>query len=312
MHKNYRPFVSFLLVAIAVGVATYYLVKHPKLTTQLAHTSILVSLSVFLLYVVMFVVLMLKFSATIKLCSTKLAQRENAALNAHSLFINFFIPGQGGPVYIAAYLFKKHKLKVKTFILATLVYYAIYAVISIFLLFVGSRPWWQTTIATAFVAAIVIAVVKRYSKRAELGENRLNLSVESLGYLFMATLLQAAVQATIYAIELHSVNRHIGFTQVLTYTGAANLALFVSLTPGAIGIRESFLIFTKRLHHISSANIIVANVIDRSVYLAFLLILLVVVILIEARGRLNLKKLPSLIKQAFGLQKPSPNEISGN
>jgi uncharacterized membrane protein YbhN (UPF0104 family) len=107
--------------------------------------------------------------------------------------------------------------------------------------------------------------------------------------LFLATVLQAIVQVTIYAVELHSVNHHISLSQIITYTGAANLALFVSLTPGAIGIRESFLIFTEHLHHISSANIILANVIDRSVYLIFLLILVVLVSIWQIKNKWDSK-----------------------
>jgi uncharacterized membrane protein YbhN (UPF0104 family) len=170
---------------------------------------------------------------------------------------------------------------------------------------IGTRPWWQTILATIIVGAFSFMVVNYYAKRSKLGAHSLNLSPKTIGYLFLATLLQAGVQAVIYGVELHSVNHHIHTTQVLTYTGAANLALFVSLTPGAIGIRESFLIFTRHLHHISSANIIVANVIDRSVYIVYLLVLIVIIIAVQAKGKLRIKNLPSLFKQAFGLQKAS-------
>jgi uncharacterized membrane protein YbhN (UPF0104 family) len=57
---------------------------------------------------------------------------------------------------------------------------------------------------------------------------------------------------------------------MITYTGAANFALFVALTPGAIGIREAFLLFTRHLHHISSANIVAANIIDRAIFIVVL------------------------------------------
>jgi uncharacterized membrane protein YbhN (UPF0104 family) len=81
---------------------------------------------------------------------------------------------------------------------------------------------------------------------------------------------------------------------VLSYTGAANLALFVSLTPGAIGFRESFLYFSQSLHHITTAQILSANLIDRAVYVIFLLLLLLVVLIMHVGKRLRLKDLQRL------------------
>jgi uncharacterized membrane protein YbhN (UPF0104 family) len=276
MPKKIRPVISLILLIIALAAGAFYVAGHHALLKQLSRTPPLTSLIVLALYIAMFGVLVLILSATLKICQVNLKGSENSLLNSHSLFINFFVPGQGGPAYRGLYLYKKHQLRVKNYIIATLLYYAIYAVVSVCLLLVGSRPWWQTILAVGAAAAVSWGVIQQYTKRAQLDKNSLKLSATNLSYLTAVTVLQTIVQATIYAVELHSVNKHITISQVITYTGAANLALFVSLTPGAIGIRESFLIFTERLHHISSANIIIANIIDRSVYLIFLLILLII------------------------------------
>ena len=75
----------------------------------------------------------------------------------------------------------------------------------------------------------------------------------------------------------------------MTYSGAANFALFVSLTPGAIGFRETFLIFTEHLDRINTATVLSANVIDRSVYIVFLAILFLLAIGINLKKRLRVK-----------------------
>jgi uncharacterized membrane protein YbhN (UPF0104 family) len=313
MPKKLKPILSVTLVTLAVAFCVYYLLKHHSLLKQLVHTPISVSLGVFLLYTVMFGVLILIFTASINICNKKISQKENAELNAHSLFINFFIPGQGGPVYRGIYLLKKHQLKIKNYIAATALYYVFYAIVSIFLLLASIRPWWQTIGLTFILGACGIFAASKYSDRLKVRKDALNLSPKALLYLFLATVLQAALQVVIYAVELHSVNSQIHFSQVVTYTGAANLALFVGLTPGAIGIRESFLIFTRHLHHISSANIIVANVIDRSVYLIWLLVLLIITVFFQFRGKVRLRNFPSMIKQAMGLKNTStPTAGRGN
>jgi uncharacterized membrane protein YbhN (UPF0104 family) len=254
----------------------------------------MISLLLLGLYLVMFGVLVMILSASMRMCRKAVGGRENMLLNAHSLFINFFIPGQGGPFYRGTYLYKKYKLKIRTYIIVTLLYYAFYAVISVFLVLLDTRPWWQTALVVLATAGFSLFVIRRYLRKhhAKLDELGLNLGYRAVAYLFLATLLQAVLQLIIYAIELHTVNKHIVLSQVVTYTGVANLALFVALTPGAIGIRESFLIFSERLHHISSANIIVANVIDHSVYLIFLLLLLIVTVTIHLKWKKYLSRLP--------------------
>jgi uncharacterized membrane protein YbhN (UPF0104 family) len=276
MLKKLRPFISLFLLAAALGVAFYYLGNHKSLVTKLEHTPLKIGLEVLILYFVLFLALMFKLAASLKICRTNLGQIENAKLNAHTLLINFFIPGQGGPVYLGVYLFKKHKLRPKNYLLATAVYYVIYAVLSVCMLLGAVRPWWQTLIAIILIGCAGVFVSRRYVKKSNIKTSLLSFSPGAIGMVVMATAFQVIIQAVIYGIELKSVNHHIDAKQIITYTGAANLALFASLTPGGIGIRESFLLFTRHLNHISSANIVVASVIDRSVYLVFLLVLIVI------------------------------------
>jgi len=104
----------------------------------------------------------------------------------------------------------------------------------------------------------------------------------------VATAIQITAVAAAYAVELHIVGAHASLRQVLAYTGVANLSLFVSLTPGAIGIRESFLLFSTNLHHIARADIIAASLIDRAIYLAFLGLLFILAVGLHAKKRLGM------------------------
>ena len=196
--------------------------------------------------------------------------------------------GQAGPALRGAYLKKYYGLLVRKYIFVTLLYYGFYAVVSALLMLAGSQlPWYLTLLAVLVMAGIGYLVVTWYMRRRKLSEDGLDLSIRSLGFLLLATLLQAFVQMSIYFIELHSVHSHATLKRTLAYTGVANFALFVGLTPGAIGIRESFLVFSERLHHISSANIIAANIIDRSVYLVFLGIMFVVIVMTHVKRKFS-------------------------
>jgi len=295
MIKRIRPYLSVTLLVLVLAYASYYIYKHKQLFKPLAHTNASTLLSVYGLNIVMLCVLVSIFSATLFLCDMKLKARENFKLNIHSLLINFFIPGQGGPAYRGAYLFKIHKLKIKKYILATLIYYTVYAVLSILFLLIYKVTLWESLIAAVLIAVFCYVVIDRYTKRSKLEKKTLNITPKSIGFICVATLSQLILQASIYGIELHSVNSHIHFDQVITYTGAANLALFVGLTPGAIGVRETFLIVSKKLHHISTANIISANIIDRGVFLVFLLTLALLIGLYHIKMRFYKKQLAGVI-----------------
>ena len=88
------------------------------------------------------------------------------------------------------------------------------------------------------------------------------------------TALQILIVAVIYYFELAALGYHANLSSILIYAGSANLALFVSFTPAAIGIRESFIYFSQSMHDIPTEYIFNTSLLDRSVYLMFLIILL--------------------------------------
>ncbi|HEV2412370.1 MAG TPA: lysylphosphatidylglycerol synthase transmembrane domain-containing protein [Candidatus Saccharimonadales bacterium] len=289
MNKRLRLVISVVLTLLTVAVFAYYLDHHSYLLTKLRHTRPLVVVWLLFLYVLWFSALALILQASARVCGKRLPTGENFLLNAYSSLVNFFIPGQGGPAVRAVYLKQKYKIRVRSYIFATLIYYACYALVSGLMLLTGSRPWWQTLLATIAIGGLSCLVLFIYHSRSKMKEGEVAINWSTLSYVGLATVLQAIIQVAIYFSELHSVNSHISLHQAITYTGAANFALFVALTPGAIGIRESFLIFSEKLHHITSANIVAANVIDRAIFIVFLGGLFLLVLGFHAKEKLHIK-----------------------
>lgn len=288
MKKNLRIVLGVVIVLLTIAEFAYYLSKHTYLLTHLAHTPPLTIAGVLILYIIMLIALVIIMEASLRICRVKMGPRDNILLNIYSLFVNFFVIGQAGPGIRAAYLKKYYGLLIRKYIFVTLLYYACYAIVSALLMLAGSPlPWYFTILAAFIFVGFSWGVFSLYMKHKNIKNDKLDLSVNTLSYLMLATIFQAIIQITIYFIELHSVNSHVTIKQTLAYTGVANFALFVGLTPGAIGIRESFLVFSEKLHHISSANIISANIIDRSVYLVFLGILFLFIISAHVQRRFS-------------------------
>jgi uncharacterized membrane protein YbhN (UPF0104 family) len=258
--------------------------EHPSVRQQIGRTSPGMLLTLLALYLGSLLALALVTNATLRLCSIHLERTESFLVTAYSSIINFFGPLQSGPAFRAVYLKKKHGVRLKNYTIATFVYYFFYAFFSGLFLLSGLLGWWLIAVVGLVLIGIIAA---RRNKRTASYFDRLDL--HAWYYLALATLLQVSIYALIYYVELKSVMPNVHFSQAIIYAGAANFALFVSLTPGAIGFRESFLVFSEQLHHIGSTTIIAANIIDRAIYILFLALLAVFIFATHAKQRLEVK-----------------------
>lgn len=290
MKKHLRMIAAPVIVVATIAVFGYYLATHPATIGQIVGLPLGVLALLLVLYAAFFLVNVLITNASLRLYGKKLPKQEGMLFNAYSSLVNFFGPGQSGPVFRGAYLKKRHHLGVKQFTFTVLLYLAFFAAISALLMLVGTRPWWQTALFTAAAGLAGLAVTQRYRQRSHIEPNQ-GFTGLNLARLFGVVALQVATVAVIYGLELQQVGAHASVGQILSYTGVSNFALFVSLTPGAIGIREAFLVFGQNLHHISTSTIIAANVIDRAVYLLFLGLLFILVLTLHAKDKLHVKEL---------------------
>ena len=281
---------AVLLLVIILGLFVYYVHDHPAVINVLRRLNPWLIVLLIALYGIMLVIWMEIYNTILSLCGKPLKIKENLLLTIYSTLANFFLPLQSGPGVRAGYLKKRHQVTVSSYIMSTLIYFGFYAVISAAFLFMFSTYWYLALPAIIAASAISLVVIyfakQRFTKKNS--AFTLNLDKKILLHLFLLTLAQLCLQTIIYGIELRSLGLHYNLTRAFSYTGAASFSLFVSLTPGAIGFREAFLEFTKRIHHFSTTNILSANLIDRGVFLAFLGLLFITMLLTHARDKLKI------------------------
>lgn len=289
--------VAILLVTILVFIVFFK--QHPDYIRQLRHVNLWWIVAVTALNIPMVVLLVFIYDACLRLCGKRISWKENFLLTSYSSIINFFGPLQSGPGVRAVYLKTRHQIRLRDYTLATLLYYGLFAFFSALFLLVGTRPWWQTTLALVLVGGVSVAIIRLFIRRdKKAAESSFHLGRDGVSRLLIFSFLQVLLTAITYFVELKAVNPHIHWSQAVSYAGAANFALFVSLTPDAIGFRETFLVFSKHLHHVSTANILSANIIDRGAYVIFLLLLLLVVLSVHAKDKLHIKGLKRVAREA--------------
>lgn len=287
MKRKLKILAGFIILGGTVLAFIHYASTHPALLDKLRQTNPLILIMLVTAYVVWFLALVIILRISIRMYGITISKQENVLLNAYSSLANFFGPGQSGPAVRGLYLKKRHGLGIKKYLFASLIYYGFYAFFSAFLLLIGSQAWWVTTVALVAVGATSFIVLRWYARRAAQNVES-GVSARAIGWIAAATAFQVLAQAAIFLIELRQIDPTISLAQAFSYTGAANFAVFVSLTPGAIGIREAFLVFSQNIHGISNTVMVAANVIDRAVYLLFLGVLFGLVVGLHAKEKLRI------------------------
>jgi uncharacterized membrane protein YbhN (UPF0104 family) len=279
--KAVAAVVVLTITAIALII---YVSGHPEVGEQLRQASLATLALLLMLYLGTAGALALIFIATIRLCKIKMPLGESLLLTMYSSIVNFFGPLQSGPAFRAVYLKKKYNVKLTNYTAATIVYYFFFAAFNGIFLLSGVLGWWLVPISAGGLMFLYLI------RKQPLIARRLQaIDLRGWYYLAAATFLQVSLVAVIYFIELNTVSTDISFQQAIIYAGAANFALFVSFTPGAIGFRESFLLFSQNLHHISSDTIVAASILDRVMYLVLLLVMAVLIAVTHAREHLGVK-----------------------
>ncbi len=213
---------------------------------------------------------------------------------------NFFGPFLGGAGVRAIYLKKKHRLSYTDFA-ATLsgfyfITFIVNAAIGLLALVVIQAQlhlasWiMYITFAGWLTASLVLAEVKNIDRIADLAKRasflgRLTTYINNSVHGWQAIkrdkkLIARLNRVTVYGflilyaityIEFRAVHVNASIASLSLYVTISALSLLVSVTPGAIGVREAMFIFTSRLISLNTSQILAIAVIDRAATFVVLL-----------------------------------------
>lgn len=287
--KRLRPFLVVAIIVVTIALFVNYFRTHPDYLGRLLDTNPAIIVLLLCTNVLLVSVVAVINHVSAQMCKVELEKRESLLLTIYSSLANFFGPLQSGPGVRAAYLKTRYAVRLRDFTFITLISYGFYAIISALFLVVGVMPWWASVIAVLGASGISYTVIRWFDKKND-RRSTFALSPRRLGVLGLATFAQVTLMAVRYGIELTAVGANASIGQIVSYTGAANFSLFVSITPDGIGIREAFLLFAQRLHGVATHDIVAASLIDRASYVVFLALLGIIALALHARKRFTTKK----------------------
>lgn len=282
--RKLRLFGALLVLLTTIIVIVHYIHTNPEILRQLRQTRLIYVFVILALYSVVLLSLTIVNTISVRLSSKKIAFKNSFGLTGTSSIANFFGPLQSGVGIRAVYFKTKLGIPIKRYALVSLYYYGLYAFLSgVFLLFGSAR--WRLPLLGLLIVGTVLTLI--YIKRRSARVDGLALEPELLAKLAATVLLQLTSITLIYAAELLALGQRASVGQIISYSGAANFSLFLAITPGAIGVREAFLVFSENLHHIGRDVIVSANILDRGIYVVFLLLVLAWLVLTHSRLKLR-------------------------
>lgn len=287
-----KGILSIVIIATTVILFVKYSTEHPNVLNNIMSLNGYLIIFLLIGYILVLAINAFVLHQSLLFLKVKSLTNENYSLTAYSSIVNFFGPLQSGPGFRAIYLKKKYGIKIKDFLITTLIFYFFFG-ISNTLIIIYSISINSTNTMLLCIAIIIITISllsyymhKRRSRMKQILD-RVRLNDKSFWLIGLGSIGISLSSMLIYLVELLHVNPGVSIYQVLVYTASANMSIFVSLTPGAIGIREAFLTITQQLHQIDTASIIGANIIDRSFYILFLASLSIILLVINGLKKIS-------------------------
>ena len=252
--------------------------------------------------------------------TTRLTLGEGIYVGILSAIGNFFGPLLGGAGIRAVYLRRVHNLPYTKFTSTLMVYYVILfginftlAIVGLLALDLDEAPYVLVAIFGGGLVFLVASTFLRLPSRIRADDpRRSNLTRRIIRYaidiedgwrllLAMPVLLirlvglaalSVAAQFLIAYVSFDSIGADMSWASLAVYVSIVMISLLVSVTPGAIGIREAMLILVSETLGVTNEEIIQVAVIDRGVTFALLVILFLVTRNSKLRQRLTSQDLP--------------------
>jgi len=294
--NRFKKEISIAILLLVAVLFIAYITNNPSIIESIKKASLLSIFVIFIIYAIFLFANYLLIKVSVLPFIKNPNNIEIFLVSMYSTLVNFFGPLQSGPGYRAAYFKTKHGIKITKYAKITLLYYIFFMAFSVLMLFIGSGY------VLALLPCIVVFGFVVYKKGFFMGFDS-NI-VSKISLLAITQLLLGVI---LFFFELYFIGAHPSLESSISYTGAANLSVIVGITPGAIGIREAFLVLSQSLHNIPSDQIIAANVLDRSVYFLFLIVLFLLSSGLHIKQKLGLKNGRSTQQQ---IPADSPTKIS--
>jgi uncharacterized protein (TIRG00374 family) len=303
---------SSILTLLFIAAFVAYLLANPGLLSPLRNVSLGILILIGLTKMSLHVVNGLFMQWSVEVFTKRMKLTEGVYVAVLSAIGNFFGPLLGGATIRAVYLKKVHNLSYSFFTSTLAGYYVILfaansllAILSLLFLrdnehttglFIFFAAWLAVMIVLMFLRLPKREAISKYERSRvtkfiatavydmELGWRRLIKNRKLVPKLFFLACCGFAITFITGYLEFGAIGATISLAGLGLFTAVSTSSMLVSLTPGAIGIRESLLLLTSSAMGVTSDQILQVAVIDRAVSFAVLGILYLLTYLLKPKS----------------------------
>jgi glycosyltransferase involved in cell wall biosynthesis len=295
VQKNLGSIFAVMFLAFLIS----YLFLNKSILEPLLKITPIFLLSIGLAYTAQIVVNGLFTKVTLAAFDKKMSLKESSYVSLITSLGNYFGPLMGGLGVRGAYLKKKHSFPIAHFLGTLYGYYLItffttgvIGLTSLGLIYLKNGS--LSLIATGVFLGIVVATGALFFIKVPRITNKDNRFFKSKLYInllkvsegweklagsksLMKNLIALGVVAyfvglATFKLEFMALDISISTPGLLLYSALGSVSLLLSLTPGAIGIRESLFLFTSNVLGLSSGEIFQLAAIDRGINILVLVV----------------------------------------
>lgn len=314
--KQFGKYISPILTILILLLFGVYLYINPEILVSLKSTNPIYVLLIMLFYLLIFYLEGIFILVTLKIFHKEIDSKEGMYISVLSRIGNYLLPMRAGAVFRATYLKKKYDFQYSDFLSTLYGYYIIFFLansILAFMVLVYKAVFFNQIYTTLilFFLSIILAMLFLILFNLPIEKLFLNSKgilsrlVSILGKFlngwklivkdrrsFIKLLLLAFgnifLNTIIIYIQFISIEKIPNILDVVLYTCISGLSLFISLTPGSLGLREGVLLITSQSIGVSESEIIKLAVLDRgSMFLLLVLCMIVIYVFVK---RFNLKE----------------------
>lgn len=219
---------------------------------------------------------------------------EYFSISVLTSFGNVFLPMKGGAGFRAVYLKSKYNYDYSYFVAGLAGNYLVCFNVTALTALAGMTLYWAETGYFNIPAAAVFLTIaigtfwtifspprafdwipvrwaREQANHVLSGWNTVRKSKRTVTHLFMLVIINVFISSMMCWLEFLAFGMKdargetIGIAQSAVFSAVGSLAVFVGLTPAALGIRESLLMFSSEILGITPAQALAASLLDRTV-----------------------------------------------
>ncbi|MEN6437830.1 MAG: lysylphosphatidylglycerol synthase transmembrane domain-containing protein [Syntrophobacter sp.] len=224
----------------------------------------------------------------------RLGFSEYFSISILTSFGNVFLPMKGGAGFKAVYLKSKYNYDYSYFVAGLAGNYLVCFNVTALTALAGMGLYWSGTgyfnipAAAVFIGIAVAAFwviffpprafdwiplrwARAQANQVLSGWNTVRKSGRTVAYLFILASTNVFISSVMCWLEFSAFGMRdaqglpIGIAQSAVFSAIGSLAVFIGLTPAALGVRESLLMFSSEILGISPAQALTASLLDRTV-----------------------------------------------